>query len=275
MALYAIGDVQGCFDELQILLQRLNFDAGRDRIWFTGDLVNRGPQSAEVLRFVRGLGDRAISVLGNHDLHLVAVAGGRKPPSRRDLLDDVLGAPDRHELVTWLRQRPLMHHDPALGYSLIHAGLIPQWTIADAMQRAREAEAVIRIDDKFFQHMYGDRPTRWDEGLVGYERIRFIVNVFTRLRFCDAGGQLLLDCKGAPGSQPAPYRPWFEARHRGKDRIVFGHWSLLGARRVHEHIALDSGCLWGKALTAVQLDAPDAPFIHVPCSQKLEPRDIE
>ncbi|MDH3514561.1 MAG: symmetrical bis(5'-nucleosyl)-tetraphosphatase, partial [Gammaproteobacteria bacterium] len=235
MAVYVIGDVQGCYRPLMQLLTRLGFDTARDRLWFTGDLVNRGPQSLEVLRFVRELGDRAVCVLGNHDLHLLAVAAGTARLRKRDTFTEILGAPDRDELLRWLRSRPLLHHDSGLGYTLIHAGLLPPWDFAQAQQLAREAETVLQRDDyrEFFHHMYGDLPDHWSEGLRGFDRQRVIVNAFTRLRYCDLEGNMDLRPKGPPGSQPPDLLPWFQVparRSRGL-KIIFGHWSTLGLWR--------------------------------------------
>ncbi|MEW6353042.1 MAG: symmetrical bis(5'-nucleosyl)-tetraphosphatase [Pseudomonadota bacterium] len=258
MAVYAVGDVQGCFDELLELFEAIDFDARRDEVWFCGDLVNRGPRSLEVMRFVKGLGERAVTVLGNHDLHLLAVAHGCEHRRPGDTFDDVLNAPDRAELLDWLRRRPLLHHDETLGCTLIHAGLPPQWDLARAQACAAEVEAALRGPNygAFLQHMYGDQPQCWSDDLGGWERLRFIVNCFTRLRFCDARGCLALQEKGPPGSAPAPYRPWFtlpERRSRGA-RILFGHWSTLGACEDDGAYSLDSGCLWGGKLTALRLD---------------------
>lgn len=258
MAVFAVGDVQGCYDELQGLLAEIRFDPAHDRLWFTGDLVNRGPDSLEVLRFVRGLGERAVTVLGNHDLHLLAVAEGLGKPHRADTLQEILDAPDRDELLAWLRSRPLLHHDAALGYTLVHAGFAPQWDLAQAQLCAAELEAVLRGDDyrDFFRTMYGDQPDRWDENLKGWERLRFSVNCFTRLRYCTADGRLGLRHKGEPGTQPPECLPWFEVPSRKSRglRIVFGHWSTLGLYQRDGVLALDTGCLWGGMLTAARLD---------------------
>lgn len=257
MAVYAIGDIQGCFDELQALLDKIGFDPAHDRLWFTGDLVNRGPKSLETLRFVKALGDRAITVLGNHDLHLLAVVYGLKDDTAEDI-GDVLTAPDRDELTDWLRRRPLLHHDAELGYTLIHAGLPPSWDLAKAQALAAEVEAVLRGPDchAFLKHMYGNEPTQWSDDLTGWERLRFITNCFTRLRFCDNEGRLALKEKGPPGSQPAPYRPWFTVPNRASAgiNIVFGHWSTLGPCAEPNVFPLDTGCLWGGHLTALRLD---------------------
>jgi bis(5'-nucleosyl)-tetraphosphatase (symmetrical) len=268
MAVYAIGDVQGCLEPLERLLERLRFNPAQDLLWFTGDLVNRGPDSLAVLRFVCALGERAIAVLGNHDLHLLAVAAGAAK-KRRDTLDDVLAAPDREALLDWLARRPLLHHDSELGYTLVHAGLLPPWDLADAMRLAREAAAAL-VDDsaEFFRHMYGNFPDHWREDLRGAERLRVIVNAFTRLRFCDLEGNIDLQHKGAPGSQPSDLVPWFRVPHRrsGSMRVIFGHWSALGRYRGDNVIALDSGCVWGRALTAVRLDTAEPEFFETPCA---------
>jgi bis(5'-nucleosyl)-tetraphosphatase (symmetrical) len=258
MATYAIGDIQGCFEQLQELLHRLKFDPDQDQLWFTGDLVNRGPGSLETLRFVKALGTQAITVLGNHDLHLLAVAAGYVPKHKKDTIDDILNAPDREELLEWLRQQPLIHHDTRLGYTLLHAGLPPHWDLNDAQQHAHEVETVLRGDEYhgFLEHMYGNKPNRWSDDLEGWDRLRFITNCFTRLRYCDAKGKLCLKSKGRPGSQPKPYLPWFEVPGRASRdmHIVFGHWSALGTHNVAGVYALDTGCLWGGKLTAMRLD---------------------
>jgi bis(5''-nucleosyl)-tetraphosphatase (symmetrical) len=274
MAVYAIGDVQGCFDELQRLLERIRFDPAEDRLWFVGDLVNRGPKSLEVLRFVKGLKERAATVLGNHDLHLLAVALGAARRRYSDTLDAVLKADDREELVSWLRFRPLLHYDPALAWTLIHAGLPPQWDLPKAKECAAEVEAVLRGYDHtaFLANMYGNMPSRWSEVLSGWDRLRFIVNCFTRLRYCDAAGHLALEEKGPPGTQPPHILPWFTVPGRASlgINIVFGHWSTLGSHRAQGILALDSGCLWGGCLTAARLDG-DGELISVPCPGARRP----
>jgi bis(5'-nucleosyl)-tetraphosphatase (symmetrical) len=272
VAVYAIGDVQGCYDALRRLLDDLDFDPGRDRLWLAGDLVNRGPQSLEVLRFVRGLGEAAVSVLGNHDLNLLAVAHGERARKRKDTLEPVLTAPDRDDLLDWLRHRPLLHHDPSLNYTLVHAGLPPQWGLAEARDRAAELEAVLR-GERFadlLHHMYGNTPDRWCQGLAGWERLRFITNCFTRMRYVSPCGRLELRSSGPPGTQPHPYLPWFQVPGRASAglRIVFGHWSTLGPLTRNGVYALDSGCIWGGALTALRLtDAPR--LFQYPCPKGL------
>lgn len=260
MNTYAIGDIQGCLDALQRLLERLKFDPSTDQLWFTGDLVNRGPDSLGTLRFVRGLGDAATTVLGNHDLHLLAVSAGRRA-GRSDTLDDVLQASDAPELLEWLARQPLIHRDTALGWTMLHAGLSPYWTIEQATALAREAETALRGPQRktLLLQMYGNEPSQWQDDLVGIERLRYIINCFTRLRYCDAQGHLLLQFKGAPDGRPDTAMPWFlvPGRRVRDERIVFGHWSMLG--RVHWPEAsvwgIDTGCLWGGQLTALCLES--------------------
>ncbi len=269
MAVYAIGDIQGCLHELQQLLSHLRFDPSVDRLWFAGDLVNRGPQSLETLRFIRGLDAAALTVLGNHDLHLLAAACNPARIKRKDTLNAILDAPDREELLDWLRKQPLLHHDAELGYTLIHAGLPPQWDLEQAKHCAAEVEALLRGENyaEYFAHMYGDEPEQWSDSLRGWDRIRFITNCLTRLRYCDTDGRLGLPFKGAPGSQPAPYQPWFEIKHRLSKplKILFGHWSTLGQRDDDGIFPLDSGCLWGGQMTALRLDT-EPHWVRVPCA---------
>lgn len=275
MAVYAIGDVQGCYKSLRTLLDGLRFDPSADRLWFTGDLVNRGPDSLAALRFVKGLGDSALTVLGNHDLHLLAVAtDADRSQGKDDTLQPVLDAPDADELLAWLRHLPLLHHAPELSYALVHAGLPPQWDLSQALDRAQEVETVLRGDNyrEFLQHMYGDRPDRWSDSLQGLERLRFITNCLTRLRYCKADGTLCLHSKGPPGTQPEGQYPWFECpgRRSADTRIIFGHWSTLGLRVRDNICALDTGCLWGGELTAMRLDGGGG--IHqVMCPESVAP----
>ncbi|UCH53067.1 MAG: symmetrical bis(5'-nucleosyl)-tetraphosphatase [Pseudomonadota bacterium] len=275
MATYALGDVQGCLAALEALLARIEFDPKYDTLWFTGDLVNRGPHSLGVLRFVRSLGDRAISVLGNHDLHLLAVAAGASKHKSSDTFDDVLRAPDRAELLTWLGRRPLLHRDDDLGYTLVHAGLLPQWTTQQAAALAAEAQAALASaeGESFFHHMYGDLPDHWHDGLHGIERLRVIINAFTRLRYCDREGNMDLRHKGPPGTQPPDLLPWFTvpARRSTDTCVVFGHWSTLGLHNANGVIGLDTGCLWGRSLTAVRLDSERPEFVSVDCIDAQRP----
>lgn len=258
MAVYAIGDVQGCYDQLRRLLDNISFDPTGDKLWFAGDIVNRGPQSLQTLRFVQGLGPRAITVLGNHDLHLLALSEGNlKHQGKNHTLDPILAAPDREELLHWLRHRPLMHRCAKLGFNLIHAGLPPSWDIPTARALAREVESALRGDGfhDFCLGMYGNRPVCWSDQLRGMDRLRFITNCFTRLRYCDFYGNLALKEKGPPGSQQKSYLPWYAIPDRASrnERILFGHWSTLGYYQGHNSWALDSGCLWGGKLTALKL----------------------
>jgi bis(5'-nucleosyl)-tetraphosphatase (symmetrical) len=258
MATYAIGDVQGCYDELQRLLDKVRFDPRRDRVWFTGDLVNRGPRSLKVLRFVRGLGDRAVTVLGNHDLHLVAASINRRTRAR-DTLDGILKARDRDELVDWLRRLPLIHVEG--DWVLVHAGLPPQWTVDEAVSICGEAARAIasrRSDTFLAEGMYGDRPDRWSATLRGRDRLRFVINCCTRLRVCTPEGRIDLRYKGPAGATPDGLIPWFTVpgRRSASSTVVFGHWSTLG--RVHwppyKAYGLDTGCVWGRKLTALRLE---------------------
>jgi bis(5'-nucleosyl)-tetraphosphatase (symmetrical) len=260
MTCYAIGDVQGCHDALRGLLDRLKFDPAADRLLFAGDLVNRGPDSLAVLRFVRSLGAAAVTVLGNHDLHLLARARGARAKSR-DTLEDVLAAPDCDELLAWLQSRPLAWGDDDGRWLLVHAGLPPQWTRAQALSLAAEVSAALQGGDSaaLFSEMYGDLPDLWDEALAGAARQRFIINCLTRMRFVGADGRIDLRHKAAPGTQPAGLVPWFDApgRRSAGDTILFGHWSALGqvhwpAQRVY---GLDCGCIWGGSLCALNLDS--------------------
>jgi bis(5'-nucleosyl)-tetraphosphatase (symmetrical) len=275
VALYAIGDIQGCDAELGILLDTLGFSPERDHLWFVGDLVNRGPASLEVLRRVRALGAAATVTLGNHDLHLLAAAHGCAKLKSGDTLTDILEAPDRQSLLEWLLHRPLLAEDPMLGLCLVHAGLSPQWDLATARRCARELEHALTTDPaRLFKHMYGDKPHRWDENLEGQDRLRYIVNCFTRLRYVDDRGRLDLDAKGPPRKAArGALMPWFEvadARWRGT-RIVFGHWSTLGFMQNADVTALDTGCVWGGSLTALRLDAPGASPVQVGCRGNAKP----
>lgn len=271
MAIYAIGDIQGCGEEFDTLLDRIRFDPATDRLWLVGDLVNRGPRSLEVLRKVKALGSAAITVLGNHDLHLLAAA---LTPSEQlkpqDTLGPIFTALDRDELLDWLRHQPMLHHDATLGYTMIHAGLPPQWDLALAQACARELEATLRDDDRcmeLFAHMYGDRPNRWSDDLRGIDRLRFITNCLTRLRYCRADGSLELKFKDPVEDVPKHVVPWFRApNRRSRDlRIVCGHWSALGYYDGDGVLSIDTGCVWGEKLCAVRLDERAEPT-YVPCS---------
>jgi bis(5'-nucleosyl)-tetraphosphatase (symmetrical) len=275
MAVYAVGDVQGCYDELRTLLDKLQFEPTKDHLWFAGDLVNRGPRSLDTLRYISSLGDNAICVLGNHDLHLLALAAGNERFRDSDDLNQVLDAPDRDELIHWLRHRPLMHIDKQLDFTMIHAGLPPQWNLTTARNCAREVEAVLQGPDyrDFFDQMYGNKPNRWDPELEGMDRLRFITNCFTRLRFVTRKGKLKLKLKGSPLGQKKKYIPWFSHPHRltRNDRILFGHWSTLGYQVKQNTWALDTGCLWGGALTALRIDQNPPSPVQYQCEGQQDP----
>ncbi len=269
MAVFAIGDVQGCRDELDTLLARLQFDASRDRLWFVGDLVNRGPRSLDTLRFVRSLGDAAIAVLGNHDLHLLAIArGGADWRAGDEGLRPIVEAPDADELLDWLQARPLLHHDPQLGVSLLHAGLPPQWSLQTAAACALEVQRRLLGEKagQLYERMYGNEPDTWRDDLDGWDRIRFTINAFTRLRVCDAGtGRMVLKFKGAPANAPRGTQPWFRIpwRKSAGERLVVGHWSAMGYVNEDHVLGLDTGCVWGGTLTGQRIDTSAAKPVQV------------
>lgn len=265
MPTYVIGDVQGCSHELKALVELVGFDPACDRLWFVGDLVNRGPDSAGVLRFVKSLGESALTVLGNHDLHLLMVADGMERQHRSDTIHDVLRAPDREELIAWLRLRPIFHKED--NTVLVHAGLLPQWSVEKASGLAAEVEEALRGPDRIdlMANMYGNKPHEWSDDLSGHARFRVIINAMTRMRFCTPDGSMEFSHKGGLDKTPEGYLPWFEAPDPAwaGSSIVFGHWSALGFMMRENLVALDTGCLWGGALTAVRLE--DRRVFQVPC----------
>jgi bis(5'-nucleosyl)-tetraphosphatase (symmetrical) len=269
MSNYAIGDIQGCYAELQALIQLIQFDPAHDQLWFTGDLVNRGPQSLAVLRYIKSLGEKAIVVLGNHDLHLLALECGQAKQKQFDSLDEILSAPDCQELCHWLRQQPLLHHDAKLNFTMTHAGIAPQWTLQQAIQYANEVTTILQSSQyvDFFAHLYGNSPNCWGDQLKGWERLRVIVNYFTRMRFCNEQGALELNAKGESSAPPPGFLPWFKVANRvNKDlNIIFGHWAALQGKTDEPNVfALDTGCVWGHCLTALRLE--DRQYFSVPCS---------
>lgn len=271
MAIYAIGDVQGCFDELLKLLDFIAFNKNSDQLWFAGDLVNRGPKSLETLRFIKGLGDAAITVLGNHDMHLLAASCAPKMALKKDALTQVLEAPDCDELIDWLRYRPLFHYND--DFCLLHAGLPPQWDFKKTKKMAALVEQTLRSPDYpvFLKQMYGNKPNAWSSNLKGMARLRFIVNCFTRMRYCDVNGKLDFANSGPLGSQPKGLLPWFDVPNRknAELRIVCGHWSTLGYYEGANCYAIDTGCLWGGQLTALKLAEPVQRFsIDCPSARK-------
>jgi bis(5'-nucleosyl)-tetraphosphatase (symmetrical) len=274
MATYAIGDIQGCYAPLRRLLDYISFDSTHDRLWFVGDLVNRGPQSLEVLRYVRGLGDAAAVVLGNHDLHLVMQAEGFGKANGEDTLGEVLAAPDRDELMAWLRALPLFHAEG--GNAMVHAGLLPQWTVAQAQALSAEVTGALTGDRyrDFLANMWGSEPTGWSDDLVGWDRLRVVVNAMTRMRFCTATGNMEFRARGAkspPEQAPPGCVPWYAlpGRASAHHALYCGHWSALGYRREGNVVALDSGCLWGGCLTAVRLE--DRRAFQMPCPRTVAP----
>ncbi|MEQ8427299.1 MAG: symmetrical bis(5'-nucleosyl)-tetraphosphatase [Gammaproteobacteria bacterium] len=274
MGTYAIGDLQGCYVELLELLNEINFDETNDRLWFVGDIVNRGPMSLECLEFVMSLGDNARTVLGNHDLHLLAVAQGIRKDHRKDTLQEIIEAEHAHQLLHWVRQQPVFVTDDELGFSMVHAGLPPQWSLQEVAEHAAETEELLRSKDfyEFMQYMYGDSPDQWTNQLSGHDRYRFMINVFTRCRYIDTEGRLNIQEKGAPGTQPEPLIPWYAHPERltRNDNIIFGHWSTvtLGNETDFQRFnvyPLDTGCLWGGKLTAMRLE--DKQLFSVPSRQ--------
>ncbi len=267
MSIYAVGDIQGCDEAFELLLEMIEFAPSRDRLWLVGDLVNRGPQSLAVLRRVMALGEAAVTTLGNHDLHLIAVAEGIRKLHRGDTLDDVLGAPDREDILDWLRSRNLMHIEGE--HALVHAGLLPQWTTDQALALAQEVESALRGKRfrRFLARMYGNQPNRWSDSLASADRLRVIVNAMTRMRVCTPDGKMDFGFSGGAEDVPAGYLPWFAVPGRAsRDRtVICGHWSALGLRQEERLLALDSGCVWGGTLTAVRLD--DRRLFQVSCAR--------
>ena len=267
MATYAVGDIQGCFNSLERLLDNCSFDPAVDRLWLVGDLVNRGPKSLETLRFVKQLGAAALTVLGNHDLYLLMVAEGAvKGRGKDDTLQPILDAPDCDELLDWLRHQPLCHVEG--DYCMVHAGLLPQWTPARARVLAREVESALQGKKyrKFIANMWGSKPNCWSDDLAGWPRLRVIVNAMTRMRFCSADGVMDFNAKGETSNAPAGYLPWFEVpgRRSADTTLVTGHWSALGLKVTDNLLALDSGCLWGGHLSAMRLE--DRRLFQVDCA---------
>lgn len=276
MAVYAIGDLQGCYEEFKRLLDAIRFDPEHDTLWLTGDLVNRGPHSLATLRLVRGLGDSVITVLGNHDLHLLAMATAKgKKASARPSLRSIIDAPDGDALIDWLRHRPLLHFDESLNKVLVHAGILPSWSISKACKRAAEVEQALRSDDytTLLRGLYGNKPVLWNKKLSGVTRWRFIINVFTRMRMLTLRGGLEFNTKGLPNTGPRNSNPWFAVPHkRAGTEVVFGHWSALGFYRGNGVIGLDTGCVWGRSLTALRLDqsSTDAEPVSIGCPTRRD-----
>jgi len=265
VATYAIGDIQGCYDPFRRLLDAIGFDPEHDTLWLVGDLVNRGPKSLKTLRYVKSLGDSVVTVLGNHDLHLLALASGAVHFSKRfETLEKTLNAPDCDELVHWLRHRPLLHYSEEMDTLLVHAGIYPTWTVKKALKRAAEVEAALRGERyaEALARMYGNTPRKWSGKLSGYRRLRFIINTFTRMRMLTPQMNLNFAHAGSPWQARPNLKPWYliNEQARGETRVVFGHWSQLGLIVLPDLVSLDSGCVWGRELTAVRLDT-DVPRV--------------
>lgn len=269
MGLYLIGDVQGCDAPLGRLLDKIGFLPSRDTIYLLGDLVNRGPSSAAVMRRLMSYGSSAHSLLGNHDLSLLAVANGTRAPHRNDTMDAVLLAPDRDEMLEWLRNQRLAIHEH--GVLMVHGGVLPQWDVQQTLALAAEVEAVLRGAElgDFLKRMYGNEPSQWRDSLEGADRLRLIVNALTRLRFCTAEGVVDLRVSGGLADAPAGFMPWFDVpgRKTAGTRIAFGHWSTLGFLKRDDIVSLDTGCVWGGCLSALRLDPSGDELIQVECEE--------
>ncbi|VAW62587.1 Bis(5'-nucleosyl)-tetraphosphatase, symmetrical [hydrothermal vent metagenome] len=268
MATYAIGDIQGCYQQLKALLLKLKFNSDKDKLWFAGDIVNRGPDSLRTLRFIRSLEDNAITVLGNHDLHLLAVANGRRKQGKKDTIQPILNASDSEQLIDWLRHRPLVHYQKKNHVCLVHAGIHPRWNLNETLAFSKEMETILQSSKshEFFHHMYGDTPSKWSNNLTGWDRLRFITNCFTRMRYINDDFKLCLKEKGAPGKQDSNIHPWFEFERKEPDlNIVFGHWSTLKDPKLKYLHPLDTGCLWGGELTALKINNKLKKMISVSC----------
>ena len=271
MATYAVGDVQGCFSELEHLLQIIEFNQHTDQLWFVGDLVNRGPQSLETIQFVKSLGNVAQCVLGNHDVHLIACHAGVQSCKPKSTLRPILDSPHATDIIHWLRKQPLLHHDARLNWTMVHAGMLPQWDLALASACAREVEQQLQSDHyiEFLQHAYGNQPKQWQADLADTDRWRLILNAFTRLRLCNQEGAMDFDYKGPLGEQTPDLQAWFDVPRKSQNlRILFGHWSALGLMHTENLLGLDTGCLWGNQLSAARIDIEPVKIYSVECTAK-------
>jgi len=275
MATYAIGDIQGCFTQLQTLLKKIDFNSDKDKLWFAGDIINRGPDSLKTIRFIKSLEDNAITVLGNHDLHLLAIAHGHKTQNKKDTIKDILTAKDAEQLLEWLIHRPLMHYQQKHNVCMVHAGIHPAWNREQALACASEVQTVLRGHKahEFFRHMYGNKPDKWSTNLKGWDRLRFITNCFTRMRYIKKNSRLCLQEKGAPGRQPPGIHPWFTFEGNTSDmNIIFGHWSTLKDPKLENLYPLDTGCLWGGKLTALKVNKKMNKYTRINCAQIQAPK---
>ena len=271
MAVYAIGDVQGCFSELEQLLKKIHFNPNDDQLWLVGDLVNRGPQSLETIQYVQSLGEHAQCVLGNHDIHLIACYSGAQTCKPTSSLNQILQHHEVDDIISWLRHRPLLHHDAKLNWTMVHAGLLPQWNLDVAKQCAQEVENKLRGNDyaAFIANVYGETPNQWNDQLSGDDRWRVIVNAFTRLRLCDSEGRMDFAYKGPLNEKPDHLHAWFDLPRKSENlNIVFGHWSALGLKQTANLLGLDTGCLWGSQLTAARLDSTTPEVYSIECEAK-------
>ena len=275
MATYAIGDLQGCFFSFKDLLKKIQFNPAHDRLWFVGDLINRGPGSFDVMRWMLEHQSSVVTVLGNHDLHTLVVAEGFVSAHRSDTIQALLDAPDAPELLGWLRQQPLVHFEH--GYLMVHAGLLPEWTVDQALRLAAEVKVALQAPNyrEFLKHMYGNDPKCWDDGLTGWDRLRVITNAMTRLRICSTKGEMEFKFKGELENIPNGYQPWFDLTQRASVNtpIVFGHWSALGLQHKKNVYSLDTGCLWGGHLSAMRLE--DRQIFQVPCHPDDAPLKLD
>lgn len=275
MATYAVGDIQGCYHSFLQLLDEISFDPSRDQLWLVGDIINRGANSLEVLRWVVAHREQVICVLGNHDLHALVVAAGFVRMHRSDTLQALLHADDRDELLDWLRHQKMLHAEQ--GYIMVHAGLLPEWTMEQALALSKEVEHALQgVEHRtFLRHMYGNQPTRWHDNLEGIDRLRVITNAMTRLRICRADGEMEFHYKATLSGIPDGYMPWFDVpdRKTRSEVVIFGHWSALGLQQRNNVVALDTGCLWNGKLTAFRLN--DHAIFQVPCHPLDAPRNLE
>ncbi len=271
MATYAIGDLQGCYSELEQLLTKIDFDRQNDQVWFVGDLVNRGPQSIETVQYIRSLGDAAKCVLGNHDIHLIACYCGLQKCKPNSSLNAILQHQHATQIIDWLRQQPLLYIDANIDWLMVHAGLLPQWSLPIAQRCAHEVEQQLRSDQyaDFLQHAYGNHPNQWHPDLNNRDRWRLILNAFTRLRLCDQQGQMDFEFKGPLDAKPEHLHAWFDVpRQADTAKIIFGHWSALGLVKRDNLLALDTGCLWGNQLTAARIDIDPVKIYQIECTAK-------